>query len=569
MRPFGSCGGDEATAVIEALQLLMAGGTRAAALVLASALALAMASSGPAGAQSGSKGAVIVRPTVMAKIYMRPLLRAGRVQYCLKGLGHYDGRINGRMTLTTLRGLRRFRDDLRLRSADVEQDWAIHTALWRRCRENWVAHGGSLDRFGMAVAVPAVAKAGATRSGMETSSASIGGPPPANSAEPPAVGVCLSPELRDILGRAHGQRIAVPACEAPCLPKPPAIDSEDAQSYERAHGFSWCRSCIPFAGNLGIDDITRIEKAGNLTLCPTPRRQVLSRAQEAQGLMIDRLRGTRTVFRRDVLPSETHGGFAVIVSLANYANGLPQRPRSERDAAGMHAVLVERLGFRSNRVIELRDPGRDELEGIFGRAGSAKGLLSERLKEAAGSQLFIYVSGLGAFADDDGAAYILPSDAVPHRERSRGFALETLYRNAAAIGAGAVTIVLEMEFSGDPRGGLVPPNAPSLEAVVLPPPAIRGLTVLTAGDRDQRLLEDPELGLSLFTRHLIAAMSGQADLAPIGNGDGTVDTAEAFVHAAERTSYVARKVYGVLQRPTMSQGRPNALVRLGAQITRQ
>jgi hypothetical protein len=105
--------------------------------------------------------------------------------------------------------------------------------------------------------------------------------------------------------------------------------------------------------------------------------------------------------------------------------------------------------------------------------------------------------------------------------------------------------------------------------VVLPPPAIRGLTVLTAGDRDQRLLEDPELGLSLFTRHLIAAMSGQADLAPIGNGDGTVDTAEAFVHAAERTSYVARKVYGVLQRPTMTQGRPNALARLGTLITRQ
>jgi hypothetical protein len=273
---------------------------------------------------------------------------------------------------------------------------------------NWVAQGGSLDRFGMAVAVPAVAKAGAT--------GPMKRPRPAssvrhqrNSAEPPAVGVCLSPELRDILGRAHGQRIAVPACEAPCLPKPPAIDSEDAQSYERAHGFSWCRSCIPFAGNLGIDDITRIEKAGNLTLCPTPRRQAPSRAQEAQGLMIDRLRGTRTVFRRDVLPSETHGGFAVIVSLANYVNGLPQRARSERDAAGMHAVLVERLGFRSNRVIELRDPGRDELEGIFGRAGSAKGLLSERLKEAAGSQLFIYVSGLGAFADDDGAAYIMPA----------------------------------------------------------------------------------------------------------------------------------------------------------------
>lgn len=366
-----------------------------------------------------------------------------------------------------------------------------------------------------------------------------------------------------MLAKAQGRPSSVPVCGGPCLPLPPTMDRDDAQSYERSQGVTWCKACVQIASPLTLDEITRIERAGDLTLCPLLRRQQRGLASAPGGVMAADLRATRALFRRDVRPAEAHGGFAVVVSLANYA-GLPARPRSERDAAGIQAVLTERLGFRSSRVIVLKDPSLDELEGVFGRAGSPKGLLSERLKEAAGSPLFVYVSGLGALGDGDGGGFILPADASPARERSRGFALDTLYRNLTAMGAGAVTVVLEAEFSNDPKGPLIAPNAPTIRISPLPHLAMRGLSVIAAGDRDQRLLEDPETGLSLFTRHFIAAISGHADVAPVGNGDGVVDTAEAFVHAAERTSFVARKLVGLLQKPSISQGRAQPIAQLGA-----
>ena len=98
----------------------------------------------------------------------------------------------------------------------------------------------------------------------------------------------------------------------------------------------------------------------------------------------------------------------------------------------------------------------------------------------------------------------------------------------------------------------------------LPQIALRNFTVFTASERDQRPLDDIETGLSLFTRHLVAGLSGHADSAPFGNGDGTVDSAEAFVYAAQRTAFAARKLSGVLQRPMISQGKTLAIGRIGA-----
>ena len=134
------------------------------------------------------------------------------------------------------------------------------------------------------------------------------------------------------------------------------------------------------------------------------------------------------------------------------------------------------------------------------------------------------------------------------------------------MGAGPVTVVLEVDFANAPSSPIMAPNAPETRVSVLPKLAIRGLTVVTASERDQRTLSDVETGLSLFTRHWIAGLSGHADLAPIGNGDGTVDSAEAFVYAAQRTGFAARKLSGVLQRPLLSQGKPLPIGRMGALV---
>jgi hypothetical protein len=308
-----------------------------------------------------------------------------------------------------------------------------------------------------------------------------------------------------------------------------------------------------------------METAAKLTLCPDPRRLFQARpTTRAAKPGIDALAGIRALFRDDVRPVPQHGGFAVVIGVSRYGDGLPAWPRAERDAAAMHALLVERLGFRAARVIELRNPTRAELDGVFGRPGNPKGLLSERLKDAGGGPLVVYVSGLGAIAGDDSEAYLLPADAAAKRERSTGYALETLYQNLARMGGGPITVVLEADFSTDPGGPVVSPNAPERRHAVLPRLAVRGMTVMTAAERDQRPLEDPETGLSLFTRQFIAGLSGHADLPPVGNGDGTVDAAEAFVYAASQTAFAARKLSGVLQRPMISQGKPGAVNRIGA-----
>ncbi len=279
-------------------------------------------------------------------------------------------------------------------------------------------------------------------------------------------------------------------------------------------------------------------------------------------MIVEHLRGTRALFRRDVRAGEMHNGLAIVIAVSEYAKGRRQHPRAERDAAGIRAVLVERLGFRADRVIELKNPTLAELDGIFGRSGNARGLLTERLKDVGDTPVFIYFAGPGAISEEDGAAVLLPADGMSSRPRATGFPLEAMYQNLARGGARQVAVVLEADFAGDPGSPVIPPNAPTTRATVLPRNAVRGLVAITASDRDQRPLEDQETGLSLFTRYLIEALSGHADVAPTGNGDGQVDSAEAFVYAAARTGFAARKLSGVLQRPTISQGQVLTVGRL-------
>ncbi|MEQ1611959.1 MAG: hypothetical protein ABL904_04345, partial [Hyphomicrobiaceae bacterium] len=134
------------------------------------------------------------------------------------------------------------------------------------------------------------------------------------------------------------------------------------------------------------------------------------------------------------------------------------------------------------------------------------------------------------------------------------------------MGAAQATVVLEVDFASDPKSPLISPNAPTIRQSVLPGTAARGLVVMSATDRDQRPLEDNETGMSLFTRYFIQGLSGHADVAPLGNGDGVVDSAEAFVFAASRTAIVARKLSGVLQRPTLSQLKSVPLGKLGGAV---
>jgi hypothetical protein len=381
---------------------------------------------------------------------------------------------------------------------------------------------------------------------------------------------CLPPDLRDILVRAHGSRRDIAECELPCLPQPAELAGEDAKFYERRWNMQFCKACVPFSSQLSLDEIIRIEQAGNITLCPDPRRLMRAKLEPQGRVTTETLRGIRSLFRRDVKPLDPHNNIAVLIGNVNYRDGLKPKPAAERDLVAMQTLLVERLGYRPGRIIELKDATRADIDGVFGRTGNSKGLLSDRLRDAikdgSSPSVFVYVSGLGALSGEDGDAYLLPVDAGAKRESSAGVALEPIYQNLTRMGASGVTVVLEVDFAADFASPMVAPNVPSSKTIVLPKLAMRGLTAFTAADRDQRPLEDPEFGLSLFTRFLISGLSGAADSPPLGNGDGQVDSSEAFVYAAYRTGLAARKSFGMLQRPTISQGRPIAVGRVGGAV---
>jgi hypothetical protein len=88
--------------------------------------------------------------------------------------------------------------------------------------------------------------------------------------------------------------------------------------------------------------------------------------------------------------------------------------------------------------------------------------------------------------------------------------------------------------------------------------------VLSASDRGQRTLIDTTYDIGLFTRYLIEGLAGSADLYPVGNGDGKVDSAEAYAYAAAMVRLSARKTFGLLQAPVYSSAATPVLSTPGA-----
>ena len=372
---------------------------------------------------------------------------------------------------------------------------------------------------------------------------------------------CLPSELKALLARRGAQRNTLPICELPCLSAPVGIKADDLRQYEQDSGISWCRACIPFGAYLPLEDVERIERAGNLTLCrQSPRTAVnLEAASRPDGLRI--FKGPRALFvrRHAAVP---HGNVAVVVTLQRYrlgvTGGLMGSAHASRDGIAIRTLLAERLGYQNDNIIELKDATLADLARMFGSATSPKGELWDRLNARAvapGASLLVYISGLGAFRAADPGAFLLPVDAERGREEASGYPLARMIDNLARLGASSTTLLLEVDFSRSTGQLVLTPNVPEAAGPLLPAAPSTGsrgaIAVLTAADRDQRTLEDPEYGIGLFTRHVITGLSGAADLAPIGDGDNAVDPLELFVHTAHRVGLAARRSFGVTQKPSL------------------
>lgn len=360
---------------------------------------------------------------------------------------------------------------------------------------------------------------------------------------------CLPEDLIEVLRKAHGDSVRAPACLSSCLPSPAGLAQAQLDDLQNRYGVTWCRGCVQIEGHLSLDDVRLIEREGNLDLCTTPPRH-LPRPGIGSGNVVSHAR-IRELYRALPPAAEDDDAIAVVLGNSAYEN-LPAAETARNDAGAMYFFLTEHLGYRQDHIIDMRDAKKADLEWLFGADPGAEGELARLVRGWPDAKVTVYYSGHGGTNSDHSETYILPIDAQPYREERGGYPLSTLYANLAALKAKSVLLLLESEFGGDHGGHVLPPNLPETTSSVLPPEPLSTVTVLAAADRGQRSLIDTSYDIGLFTRYMIEGLAGNADVYPVGNGDGVVDSAEIYAYTAAMVRLAARKTFGLLQEPAYS-----------------
>jgi hypothetical protein len=488
-----------------------------------------------------------------------------RAQSCLTELGYYKGAIDGKRGKETWTAYWHFKHDHDLSGySDLLSD-AVQQKFASLCKglETTAALQSELQ--------PATApQTDVTPEGNAApptdTSPDIGVAPGAEKAAPRPQAAslpigCLPGDLIAVLRRAHGPGVSVQQCEKACLPPPNGLPQSYLDELQSKFGIAWCRSCVSFSGHLALDEVKRIERAGNIELCATPSRQLPRRGLPV-GEPVKSYTKVRELYRALPPALEPSDTVAVIIGNRDYAK-LPPSETSQNDAGAMYAFLTEHMGVRPDNIIDMRDANKADLERLFGPAPGVEGDLSRLIRSNPGARVLVYYSGHGATNNAETETYLLPVDAEPYREELSGYKLSTLYANLAKLEAKSVLVLLETEFGDDHGAYVLPPNLPETSNQALPRAPLPNLTVMVASDRGQRTLMDSTYDIGLFTRYLIEGLAGKADLRPIGNGDGSLDSAEIYAYTAAMVELAARKTFGLLQNPVYSSATTPVLTSTG------
>jgi Caspase domain len=489
-----------------------------------------------------------------------------RAQSCLTELGYYKGAIDGRRGKETWTAYWHFKHDHDLSGySDLLAD-AVQQKFASLCK-------GSETTAALSTEVqPATApQADAAPPGSETVPTNDTAPnteaaPDVEEVAPPPPTArldiyCLPEDLIALLRRAHGPGISVTQCEKACLPAPSGLPQPYLDELQSKFGIAWCRTCVPFAGHLALDDVKRIERGGNIELCATPSRQLPRRGVPA-GEPLKSYTKVRELYRALPPAPDASDTVAVIIGNCDYAK-LPPSETSQNDAGALYAFLTEHMGVRPDNIVDVRNAKKADLERLFGAAPGVEGDLAHLVRSNPGAKVLVYYSGHGGTDNAETETYLLPIDAEPYREAQSGYKLSTLYANLAKLDAKSVLVLLESEFGEEHGANVLPPNLPETSNQALPRAPLPNLTVMIASDRGQRTLIDSTYDIGLFTRYLIDGLAGKADLRPIGNGDGSLDSAEIYAYTAAMVEIAARKTFGLLQNPVYSSGSTPVLTSAG------
>ncbi len=476
------------------------------------------------------------------------------IQQCLKESGYLRGAIATRMTKRAWTAYWYFKQDYKVGSTPKGvHDAGAQGQLFDLCPLAARAVNGILSASygqspGAAPLLP-----GATTPNPENSEPQ----PPVKKVYAKPEANCLPDHLYGLIVKSYGKRSGLKRCSKTCVAIPKGLSNREILRMEK-RGIRWCRACLELNSHLSLEDILRIERGADVQICTRPPTR-LPRWQRADGAPRVAYTKVRQLYR--TLPTATDRGadIAVVIGNKNYQGGLPANESAHNNAGAMYALLSEHLGFAQENIIDLRDATMEDLVHVFGDGGDRPGELVKRLEGRPDASVLIYFAGHGSTSLDQRESYLLPVDAVKHREGRSAFPMSRLYAGIARLGVKTVMLLLEAGFGRDQSDFVFAPNLPVMDVRSLPPQPVKGLTVITAAEKDQRTMDDAEYGIGLFTRYLIEGLAGRADLEPIGNNDLKIDSVELYAYTAHMVDLAARKSYGMLQKPVMS-GRDNSPV---------
>ncbi|MEN3039146.1 MAG: caspase family protein, partial [Candidatus Kryptonium sp.] len=250
--------------------------------------------------------------------------------------------------------------------------------------------------------------------------------------------------------------------------------------------------------------------------------------------------GLREVGKTD-LQSFYRESWAVIIGIDNYLKA-PKLRYAVKDASEVAKLLIEKFGFKSENVIQLYNEQATK-EGIT-RA-------FDRIVRSAmqDDRVFIFFAGHGItvqLPDGREKGYILPYDGSQSELITTAISTDQLNEISQLIRAKHLFFVMDACY-----GGLIfaraQPLSPEAIEYVKVITTRRARKALTAGGRDQTVLDTGPGGHSVFTFYFIDAIKNMsADL----NRDGMVSTYELNEYIAPRVTAESNRTqtpeYGIL-----------------------
>jgi uncharacterized caspase-like protein len=221
--------------------------------------------------------------------------------------------------------------------------------------------------------------------------------------------------------------------------------------------------------------------------------------------------------------------WAIVIGIDSYRNAdLPILHQAVKDAQGVSAMLIDKEGFRRERIVELYNENatRDNVSKAF----------DELMKKCRpDDRVIVFFAGHGITLPSPVGrerGYILPYDANLLEYATTCVSTDQLAEWSETVPARQLYFIMDACY-----GGMIftrsAPLSEEAEGYLKTITSRQSRQAITAGGRDQTVLDIGPQGHSYFTYHLLSAIAeGNGDL----NRDGLITASEVAAYVAPRVS---------------------------------